>query len=148
MAYGTMSIGNAGFTKKFISILFLLMHPKGTLFSSDDPTSPAELFGGTWEQIKDSFILAAGDTYAAGSTGGNATVIIGKTNLPNVRLDVETLYSKGASGNAYDVVNVTHEHSDGSGNFSRTGKTYPLGDGTPLDILPPYYSAYIWRRVA
>ena len=28
---------------------------------------------GTWEQIKDVFLLAAGDTYSAGSTGGEAT---------------------------------------------------------------------------
>lgn len=117
-------------------------------WASDDPTSPASFIGGTWERIEDCIIWGASDTYPAGSTGGNATVIIGKTNLPNVRLDVETLYSKGASGSAYDVVNITHEQSDGSGDFSRTGKTYPLGDGTPLDILPPYYSMYIWRRVA
>lgn len=115
---------------------------------SNDPTSPASFIGGTWERIEDCTIWGASGTYPAGSTGGNATVIIGKTNLPNVRLDVETLYSKGASGMAYDVVNITREQSDGSGNFSRTGKTYPLGDGTPLDILPPYYSMYIWRRVA
>lgn len=122
-------------------------HPVGSLYISENSTSPAELYGGTWERIEGKFIMGASDTYPAGSTGGNATVIIGKTNLPNVRLDVETLYSKGASGSAYDVVNITHEQSDGSGNFSRTGKTYPLGDGTPLNILPPYYSVYIWRRV-
>ena len=115
---------------------------------SNDPTSPASFIGGTWERIEDCTIWGASSLHPAGSTGGNATVIIGKTNLPNVRLDVETLYSKGASGSAYDVVNIIHEQSDGSGNFSRTGKTYPLGDGTPLDILPPYYSMYIWRRVA
>lgn len=117
-------------------------------WASNAPTSPASFIGGTWERIEGKFIMGASDTYPAGSTGGNATVIIGKTNLPNVRLDVETLYSKGASGSAYDVVNITHEQSDGSGNFSRTGKTYPLGDGTPLNILLPYYSMYIWRRVA
>lgn len=123
-------------------------HPVGSLYISENPTSPAELYGGTWEQIKDSFILAAGDTYPAGSTGGSATKTIARTNLPNESINVKTLYTKGSEGSAFDVISITYEHSDGSGNFSHTGKTDPLGNGTPLNILPPYYSVYIWRRVA
>lgn len=123
-------------------------HPVGSLYISENATSPAELYGGTWEQIKDRFILAAGDTYPAGSTGGSATKTIAKTNLPNERIDVESLYTKGSPGDIFSVVSITNELSDGSGNFSHTGKTYPLGNGTPLNILPPYYSVYIWRRVA
>ena len=117
-------------------------------WASDDPTSPASFIGGTWERIEGSFIMGASGTYPAGSTGGSATKTIAKTNLPNESIGVETLYTKGSEGSAFDVVQITYEHSDGSGNFSHTGKTYPLGNGTPLDILPPYYSAYIWRRVA
>ena len=117
-------------------------------WASDDPTSPASFIGGTWERIEGSFIMGASGTYPAGSTGGSATKTIAKTNLPNERVGVQALVTKGSEGNAYDVVSITREHSDGSGNFSHTGKTYPLGDGTPLNILPPYYSAYIWRRVA
>lgn len=148
MAYGTMSIGNAGFTKKFISALFLLMHPVGTPYASEKPTSPAELYGGTWERIEGKFIMGASDTYPAGSTGGSATKTIARTNLPNEKIGIETLYTKGSEGSTYDVISITYEHSDGSGHFSRTGQTFPLGNGTPLDILPPYYSVYIWRRVA
>ena len=32
--------------------------------------SPQTLFGGTWDKIQDKFLLAAGTTYSAGSTGG------------------------------------------------------------------------------
>lgn len=117
-------------------------------WASDDPTSPASFIGGTWERIEGSFIMGASGTYPAGSTGGSATKTIAKTNLPNERVGVQALVTKGSEGSVYDVVSITREHSDGSGNFSHTGKTYPLGDGTPLNILPPYYSAYIWRRVA
>ena len=117
-------------------------------WASDDPTSPASFIGGTWERIEGSFIMGASGTYPAGSTGGSATKTIAKTNLPHERVGVQSLVKKGSAGNAYDVVSITREHSDGSGNFSHTGETFPLGDGTPLNILPPYYSAYIWRRVA
>lgn len=40
------------------------------------------MFGGTWEQIKDTFILAAGDTYKAGTTGGEATHILTTDEMP------------------------------------------------------------------
>ena len=137
--------GNVVFYNK--QEVFLAVHPVGSIFLSIDGTEPAGLYGGTWEQIKDVFLLGASDTYPAGSTGGSATKTIAKTNLPNERLGVETLHTRGSAGDIYDVVSITYEQSDGSGEFSHTGETYPLGNGTPLDILPPYYSIYIWRRI-
>ena len=50
-----------------------VIYPVGSIYMSVNPTSPATLFGGTWEQIQDTFLLAAGQSYAAGSTGGEAT---------------------------------------------------------------------------
>lgn len=43
--------------------------PKGYIYMSVDETSPAELFGGTWEQIKDTFLLACGDNCENGVIG-------------------------------------------------------------------------------
>ena len=117
-------------------------------WASDDPTSPASFIGGTWERIEGKFIMGASDTYPAGSTGGRSSVSIAKTNLPNVQIGIETMYIKGGAGKDYDVVQITYGGSDGSGSFSHTGQTFPLGNGTPLSILNPYYSMYIWRRVA
>lgn len=138
--------GNVVFYNK--QEVFLAVHPVGSIFLSTDGTEPAELYGGTWERIEGRFIMGASDTYPVKSTGGSATKTIAKTNLPDDRLEVFTQYTKGAEGQEYDVVSITYEHSNGSGDFSRTGRTSSLGDGTPLNILPPYYSMYIWRRVA
>ena len=137
--------GNVVFYNK--QEVFLAVHPVGSIFLSTDGTEPAELYGGTWEQIKDVFLLGVGDTYPSGSTGGSATKIIARTNLPNNTINVETMYLNGSEGKEFDVTRITYEHSDGTGTFSRTGKTEPLGNGTPLNILPPYYSTYIWRRI-
>lgn len=137
--------GNVVFYNK--QEVFLAVHPIGSIFLSTDGTEPAELYGGTWEQIKDVFLLGAGDTYPAESTGGSATKTIAKTNLPNETINVRTMYMKGSEGEEFDVVRITYDHSDRTGAFSRTGKTEPLGNGTPLNILPPYYSTYIWRRI-
>lgn len=50
-----------------------LVYPVGSVYMSVNSTSPATLFGGTWEQIQDSFLLSAGSTYTAGNTGGSAS---------------------------------------------------------------------------
>ena len=60
----------------------LAAHPIGSLYWSSDSTNPGQLFGGTWVQIKDKFILAAGDTYTNGGTGGAATVTLTTNEMP------------------------------------------------------------------
>lgn len=42
----------------------------GELYITLSDENPSVKFGGTWEQIKDTFLLASGDIYSAGSTGG------------------------------------------------------------------------------
>nr|WP_289698176.1 hypothetical protein [Enterocloster clostridioformis] len=53
-----------------------LLYPVGSVYISVNATNPGTVFGGTWVQIKDQFLLAAGTKYAAGSTGGSADAII------------------------------------------------------------------------
>lgn len=51
----------------------LEIFPVGSIYISVNNTNPGTIFGGTWEQIKDKFLLCSGDTYGNGSTGGSAT---------------------------------------------------------------------------
>ena len=60
-----------------------LVYPVGSVYMSVNSTSPATLFGGTWEQIEDRFLLAAGSTYTVGGTGGSAITSLAVTNLPS-----------------------------------------------------------------
>lgn len=57
-----------------------LVYPIGSIYLSVSAASPATLFGGIWERIKDRFLLSAGDTYDAGSTGGSADAVIVRHN--------------------------------------------------------------------
>ena len=50
------------------------VYPVGAIYISVNSTSPADLFGGTWERIQDRMLLGAGSTYSAGNTGGAASV--------------------------------------------------------------------------
>lgn len=108
-------------------------------FASDDPTSPASFIGGTWERIEGKFIMGASDTYPAGSTGGSAT----HTQT------VDEIAPHRHNYNGYNKVgNGTQYLSAGNDAWEQSVSTSDTGGGKPMDILNPYYSAYIWRRVA
>ena len=55
------------------------IYPIGAVYISVTAVNPAVLFGGTWEQIEDTFLLSAGSTYTGGNTGGSATVTLSTT---------------------------------------------------------------------
>lgn len=98
--------------------------PVGTLWwtskSASDGGNPNILFGGTWTQIKDRFVLCAGDTYAGDSAGGSASVALTGENIPR------------------------HNHNfTPSGSVSLSGATFTCADGGlhshthTLSIVPP-----------
>lgn len=68
--------------KKKLDTILSLVYPVGSVYISSKDTDPATLFGGKWKRIKDKFIMAAGDTYKAGTTGGVASVTLTNDNLP------------------------------------------------------------------
>lgn len=79
------------FTPSTNSDIIDLIYPVGSIYMSVNSASPATLFGGTWTQLKDMFLLGAGDTYSIGNAtassptkdGGAATVSLAETNLPS-----------------------------------------------------------------
>ena len=60
------------------------IYPVGSLYWSSKSTNPSSLFGGTWVQIKDRFVLACGDIYkTVGATGGASNVTLSVSNMPS-----------------------------------------------------------------
>lgn len=57
-----------------ITNMWQTIYPVGSIYVSTNSTNPETLFGGTWARIQDTFLLMAGSTYAAGTTGGSATM--------------------------------------------------------------------------
>ena len=101
--------------------LFDLIYPVGSIYMSINATSPATLFGGTWEQIKEKFLYPASS--GATGVGGASTVTLSKENMPS--------HNHTFSGNAMSgTINALVRYDDSdqgnyetSGVFSNTSKS-------------------------
>lgn len=132
----------------------LSMYPIGSIYRSVKSTDPSELFGGTWELLKDVFLMAAGDKYAAGSTGGEAQHKLTVAETPQHRHSSSSYqvgYPVNTTGNNDYCTWVNggavnnNEPTTGENGAVRTSW---VGDGQPHNNLPPYLAVYTWVRVA
>lgn len=73
-------MGRMGASGKSDRKIIDMIYPVGSVYISVSNVSPQSLFGGSWEQLKDRFLLGAGDTYTAGNIGGEATVALTEAN--------------------------------------------------------------------
>ena len=129
-----------------ITQLLLMAHPIGSIYLSTVATSPADLFGGTWERIKDTFLLAAGSTYAAGETGGEATHTLTVNEMPS-----HSHYQKrywGSSGSANQAYTAGAEFTSPNIYRSQIDTTHSTGGDQPHNNMPPYLAVYVWKRTA
>ena len=128
------------------TISLLDVYPVGAIYISTVHTSPATLFGGTWEQINDTFLLASGSTYAAGSTGGEAKHTLTISEMPS-------------HNHRYDAMSFSIEEGDDTTwvtarNYLDVGLSmgYPstsyTGGGNAHNNMPPYLTVYMWKRTA
>ena len=164
---GTSVLGSGN-----ISILDLV-YPIGSIYMSVQDVSPATFIGGTWERLKDRFLLGAGDTYTAGNTGGSATTSH-THNVPG------SSHAHNLSGNGWAYINSsgkvfyykyktagnwTANYSVTASSSASTSTTFDdvteLGgrtdyvtpdsvtsDSTTVDNMPPYLVVYMWKRTA
>lgn len=118
-------------------------YPIGSIYQSTSSATPGSLFGGTWEQIKDVFLLSASTTYSAGLTGGEATHTLTVEEMPAHAHDAE-LGINWSPGNFQYVVQYSNE---GSPKY-RAFTTYNTGGGKSHNNMPPYLAVYTWKRIA
>lgn len=119
-----------------------LVYPVGSIYMSVNSVSPSTLFGGSWEKIEDTFLLASGSTFALGQTGGeeNHTLTVGE--MPEHRLELG--YDTGvllAAGN--------ERGNAGTGsNYGQGWFTKSIGGDQPHNNMPPYLVVNIWKRIS
>ena len=140
------------------SELIDIVYPVGSIYMSVNNVSPATFFGGTWERVQDRFLLAAGSTYAAGSTGGSSS------HNHDYRLSFAN-YNLGFDASvdglgAYNYDSKSYVKSRVAGGVSAKGlynvsvETHTLsvsyldgGNTSYKENLPPYLAVYIWKRI-
>lgn len=137
------------------------IYPVGAIYMSANSTSPSVLFGGTWQQIKDKFLLACGDTYNNGATGGvasnpytpagtvgNHTLTINEipSHSHSVASAKAGTSANVASGSQFSIEEATVTSGNaGGGQPHNHGFS---GTATTFDNMPPYLAVYVWVRVA
>lgn len=121
------------------------------LFSFNPDFSPSALYGGSWEKITDRFPIGAGGSYPLGSTGGSAAHTHGLSDgyaciyLNTDRITCRTTNSPNwfATITTNDGLIQTYDVNWGVQKASALG-----GTTEQAQILPPYISVNIWRKVA
>ena len=113
------------------------LYPVGSVYISFNSADPSTLFGGTWQRLKDTFLLANGDTYAANTTGGSATKTITVANMPAHNHSVNSAGSHTHTATTSSAGNHTHSASSNTtgnhyhgamGEKSTYGSLYGLYD--------------------
>lgn len=128
------------------AIAFEKIYPVGSIYMSADASYPGDLFGGTWEQLKDRFLLGAGDTYSVGSTGGESSVTLSIAEMPT--------HSHGFYADSTNVA-VAQSWGDktiypppANANNTNSALIATSGEGKSHENMPPYLVVHMWKRTA
>ena len=123
--------------------------PVGSIYQSTDPTSPAALFGGSWEEIaSERVLMGASSTHAAGTT-----VKAGLPNITGTLSDVMgSFYAYPSGSGAFSVKGIGRSLENGSsgnyGNISFDASKSNAIYGRSSTVQPAAYYVHIWHRVA
>lgn len=124
-------------------------HPVGSIYQSTDPTSPAALFGGSWEEIaSERVLMGASSTHAAGTTV--------KAGLPNITGTLSevmgSFFAYPSGSGAFSVKGISRSLENGSsgnyGNISFDASKSNAIYGRSSTVQPAAYYVHIWHRVA
>nr|DAT86937.1 MAG TPA: baseplate protein [Bacteriophage sp.] len=139
----------------------LAANPVGKLWASDDPTSPASIVGGTWEQIaQDRALMGASDAHPAGTTASaglpNISGTWGNIRVPSGVREGGSLPDSdltGAFKKTEFKTNTIYTSVDGTDVYGWDKLIFSASESNPLygasdTVQPPAYYAYIWRRIA
>ena len=147
----------------------------GDILVTTTTTNPSTKYlNTTWELIPSDRYIRSGSS--ALSTGGSNSVSIGKTNLPNIKLKVDSFslttqvhthnilkcsmrgymsswQSNGGrtidgvlNGN-YNNTNIATSSGGGQNTGISSPSTETLGSGTALTIQPAYITLKFWKRL-
>lgn len=140
------------YTREQVNGLFeaqkLADHPVGSIYQSTDPTSPAALFGGTWEEIaSDRVLMGASRSHAAGTTVKAGLPNITGSFVANVHYMSHEVSGAFTAGDR--ITSTGANNSDANVyKFSLDASKSNAVYGRSSTVQPAAYYVHIWRRVA
>lgn len=124
-------------------------YPVGSIYITETTLNPNNQFGGTWERIKDRFLLACGDIYSNGTIGGEASHILKVDEIPAHNHTFDQRILAWDASWPYGV--ATASYNAGTIQWQGYGKDASMmntGGGQAHNNMPPYLAVYIWKRTA
>ena len=138
-----------------------VIYPVGTLYyTEDDNFDPNVSFNGTWELIKGVFILSVDpddtDINISKKVGGEKEHLLTTEEIPShshtFKDTSHTIYWGRGDSNVYFSNSQATAGKPPSNNpcVKQGSWTYTnnSGGGEPHNNMPPYYTAYCWRRIS
>lgn len=120
----------------------------GDIYLTLRDENPSNRWGGTtWERIKDRFLLAAGDSYAAGGTGGEASHTLTVAEMPSHTHQYFRQRALNKESISPDA-DTSYASSTTIANSKSEPYTYATGGSQSHNNMPPYLTVHIWKRVS
>ena len=107
------------------------------------------MFGGTWEQIKDTFLLAAGNTYSNGNTGGESQHTLTINEMPSHKHAVMSgsTVQSGVTDGIYIIRDILYPKDKVESTYRYLTYLNYEGGSAPHNNMPPYLVVYMWKRI-
>ena len=151
----TVSSLPSGYVTVTMNSLINDIYPVGSIYMSYKSTSPATLFGGTWEQLKNHFLFATNATSGdkggygngTGTSSGSTKLTAAQSGLPSHQHALQNANPGGTTvgWTNYGVDAITNKGYTGN---VRTGYTGGLSASEGHTHTIPYIEVYVWRRTA
>ena len=123
-------------------------HPVGSIYQSTDPTSPAALFGGSWEEIaSERVLMGASSAHAAGTTVRAGLPNITGSFVANVRMGQQVVSGAITASDPISSTGADNSYANVykfSLDASKSNSIY----GRSSTVQPAAYYVHIWHRVA
>lgn len=123
------------------------IYPIGSIYISASGTNPHDLFGGTWEQLRDRFLFGCG-TKENGTIGGEENHTLTVAEMPSHYHAYATYQNGYPSNHAGDenyitpVGRIPYSPAVYSGTESSS-----TGGNISHNNMPPYLVVYMWKRI-
>lgn len=145
-----------------------IMYPVGSIYMSVNSVNPSTLFGGTWERIEDRFLVATGNTFNLGQSGGSKDAVV--VSHTHTQVEHTHTYPSDERDKPYKPWGTKSGSTESGAPISGSGKYYAATanndykwlnsmsseqptinasgvDGTDKN-LPPYLAVNMWKRTA